>query len=233
MFAETLPPVLVVFSEKKKRPATNHSAAAKRRMATQAQTSRRKVHKSLLLFTKNAKERKRGREGEIYRALCHWLHNWKIYTDISITHLLHIYIYIYIYVYIYIYIFKASRNFVNQYYNLDTETEMCAARYLSYIARVFIFQSEIFPYLFWVDFFIARTPENSRAGTKFEVKCHFTIRAGHIARARRRIKFVFFRYQYLQNFSVSDQNPGIVATIKHVGGQRPKNISSSFQHDGP
>jgi len=140
---------------------------------------------------------------------------------------------IYIYIYIYIYIFKASRNFVNQYYNLDTETEMCAARYLSYIARVFIFQSEIFPYLFWVDFFIARTPENSRAGTKFEVKCHFTIRAGHIARARRRIKFVFFRYQYLQNFSVSDQNPGIVATIKHVGGQRPKNISSSFQHDGP
>jgi len=165
-----------------------------------------------------------------------------------LTHLLYAYIYIYIfyiyiytyiyllyiYIYIYIYRFKASRNFVNQYYNLDIETEMCAARYLSYIARAFIFRPEIFLYLFWVDFFIARTPENSRARTKFKVKCHFTIRAGRIARARRkrRIKFVFFRYQYLQNFSISDQNPGVATTIKHVGGQRPKNISSSFQRDG-
>lgn len=40
------------------------------------------------------------------------------------------------------------------------------------------------------------------------------------------IKFVFFPYQYLQNFSVSDQNPGVAATIKHVlaRGQKKKNF---------
>jgi len=50
------------------------------------------------------------------------------------------------------------------------------------------------------------------AQTKFKVKRHFTIRIADT----RRIKFVFFPYQYLQNFSVSDQNPGNLSIIKHV-----------------
>lgn len=63
--------------------------------------------------------------------------------------------------------------------------------------------------------------EKLAARTKFEVKCHFTIRAGRIV-GTRRIKFAFFPCQYLQNFSVSDQNPGVAATIKHIAEQQQK-----------
>lgn len=66
---------------------------------------------------------------------------------------------------------------------------------------------------------------------KFEVKRHFTIRTGRIADTHR-IKFVFFPYQYLQNFSVSDQKSQrrSLSMIKHVLGA--KNILSSFERDG-
>lgn len=63
-------------------------------------------------------------------------------------------------------------------------------------------------YFEWI--FYCVLAEKLAARTKFEVKRHFTIRAGRIA-GTWRIKFVFFPYQYLQNFSVSDQNPGVAA----------------------
>lgn len=135
----------------------------------------------------------------IYRMLCHWLHDQKIYSR-YIAHVSYIF-----------YILKTSHGFVNQYYNLDIEVEMGAMHpsvFVIYCARFYFTSARDFSVFILSGFFIMRSPKNSR--TKFEVKRHFTIRAGGIA-GTQRIKFVFFPYQYLQNFSISDQNPGVAA----------------------
>lgn len=91
-----------------------------------------------------------------------------------------------------------------------------------------------------MDFLSCARPEKLAARMKFEVKRHFTIRTGRIADTCR-IKFVFFPYQYLQNFSVSDQKSQrrSLSTIKHVlEGNRQKifyrrsNVMDYNQIDG-
>lgn len=74
-----------------------------------------------------------------------------------------------------------------------------------------------------MDFLSCARPEKLAARMKFEVKRHFTIRTGRIADTCR-IKFIFFPYQYLQNFSVSDQKSQrrSLSTIKHVLGATGK-----------
>lgn len=135
----------------------------------------------------------------IYRVLCHWLRDRKIYIDIS--HISYIF-----------YILKTSHTRLCQsILQSRYRNGSCAPVSICHTARTFILhQPEIFPYLFWVDFLSRALAEKFAERTKFEVKRHFTIRAGSTA-GTRRIKFVFFPYQYLQNFSISDQNPGVAA----------------------
>jgi len=135
----------------------------------------------------------------IYRVLCHWLRDQKIYVDISyISYIFHI--------------LKTSHGFVNQYYNLDIEVEMGAARpsiFVTYCALLFHIGDQRFFRIYFEWIFYHALAKKLVAQTKFEVKRHFTIRIADT----RRIKFVFFPYQYLQNFSVSDQNPGVATYL--------------------
>lgn len=103
------------------------------------------------------------------------------------------------------YILKTSHVFVNQYYNPDIEIGTLVS--ICYMLLLFYNGQRFFRIYFeWI--FYRTLAEKLATLTKFEVKRHFTIRAGCIADTCW-IKFVFFSYQYLQNFSVSDQNPSV------------------------
>lgn len=90
----------------------------------------------------------------IYRVLCHWLRDRKIYADISC-------------IYYIFHILKTSHGFVNQYYNLDIEVEMGAARpsvFVIYCARFYFTSARDFSVFILSGFFIVRSPKNSRRG---------------------------------------------------------------------
>lgn len=138
----------------------------------------------------------------IYRVLCHWSRSEILRR--YIVHLLHI-----------SYIKNVTRLCQSILQSRCRNRNGSSARssvFVIYCARFYFTSARDFSYLFWVDF-LSCVRRKLAAQTKFEVKRHFTIRAGRITDTRW-IKFIFFPYQYLQNFSVSDQNPGVAAHLR-------------------